>query len=397
MKFQFQSNLKYQLDSIKSVVDLFEGQQKLILATQSWLMGFALTYYHYQRKKILENRDLVTENNKITNPFKVDELDFCIQMETGTGKTYVYLRSIFDLHKKYGLNKFIIIVPSVAIRSGVLKTLEITKEHFQDLYTTQATVIEYDSKNIAKLKNGFCYNPKLSILVTTTSAFNSAENIINKERDNTNGEKLISLIAQTLPIIIMDEPQEGMDAKQTSKYINQFNPLAKLRYSATHKELKNLIYKLDSVEAYNQNLVKKIEVMSVFESGTESNLTLELQEIVTTSGYPEAKMELSVRQSDGTFKNKKLKIRDRDLLKQRTNNPVYDGWVVEKIMIDLFTKIGTIKFSNGKIFKVGDRLGVDTQAIFRSQIKYAIHTHFQKELSSGQWGSNQSAFFSSTK
>lgn len=379
MKFQFQSNLQYQIDAVFSVVKIFNGQSKISLRSSILADGVCSNYLNISEEKILENSNLISSQNKINYPESTNELDFTIEMETGTGKTYVYLRTIFELNKMYGLHKFIIIVPSVAVKAGVLKTLEITKQHFKELYSQLATTIEYDSKNIAKLKNGFCYSSNLSILVTTTAAFNSTNNIINQERDSTGGEKLIDLIAQTNPIIIMDEPQEGMDAEQTAKFIRNFNPLVKLRYSATHKVVKNLIYKLDSIDAYKQNLVKKIEILSVFESGTESNLTLELQDIITSKGFPEAKMTLAVRQADSTFKNKSVTLKNHDVLSEKTNNPVYAGWVVEKIQIDMNTKISTVRFSNGKIFKVGEKHGVDTISIFRSQIKYAIQNHFQKK------------------
>jgi type III restriction enzyme len=381
MKFQFQSNLQYQLDAILSVAMLFVGQSKISPKNTILADGVCANTLNISKTKLFENRDQIILKNKINLSESILEGDFTIEMETGTGKTYVYIRTVFELHKLYGLHKFIIIVPSVAVRAGVLKTLEITKSHLNELYSSNATVVEYDRKNIAKLKNGFCYNNGLSILVTTAAAFNSENNIINQERDSTGGEKLIDLIGQTNPIIIMDEPQEGMDAEQTAKYISKFNPLIKLRYSATHKIVKNLIYQLNSIDAYNQNLVKKIEILSVFESGTESNLTLELQDIITTKGNPEAKMLLAVRQSDGTFKNKTIAIKNKDVLQEKTNNPVYFGWVVEKVMFEgvFKTRIGLIKFSNGKIFKVGEKHGVDTIAIFRSQIKYAIQNHFQKK------------------
>jgi type III restriction enzyme len=379
MKLQFQSNLEYQIDAVNAVVQLFQGQSKVSPKESVLADGVCSNVLNIDEKRILENTKLVVELNKISNPESSEDLDFTIEMETGTGKTYVYLRTIFELHKLYGLHKFIIIVPSVAVRAGVLKTLESTKEHFKELYANTANVIEYDRKNIAKLKNGFCYSSNFSILVTTTAAFNSESNIINQVRDSTGGEKLIDLIAQTCPIIIMDEPQEGMDAEQTSKFIAKFNPLVKIRYSATHKVKKNIVYKLDSIEAYKQNLVKKIEILSVFESGSESNLTLELQEIITGKGFPEAKVLLSTRQVDGTFKNKLTTIKNRDILEQKTSNPVYAGWVVEKIQVDMFTKVGTIKFNNGKVFRVGEKHGIDTTAIFRSQIKYSIHNHFQKK------------------
>ena len=383
MQFRFQDNLEYQLRAIQSVTGLLKGQQKVspeqfsVDSTQVCTNQIYLT-----PEQIGQNRDEVISRNSIREPALQENLDFCVQMETGTGKTYVYLRTIYELHRLYGLHKFVIVVPSVAIRSGVLKTLQMTRSHFRDLYGLTPTVVDYNPKKstrVVDILNGFVRNAEVSILVMTTASFNSSKNLINTERDDTGNEQLLSLIAQTAPILIMDEPQEGMDAKQTKKYIERFNPLLKLRYSATHKVRSNVLYTLDPVEAYAQNLVKKIEVWSVFEVGTESNLTLAVQEVKPVRSSVTAKLTLSTRQKDGTFKNKDVRVKDRDVLSKLTDNPVYKGWIVEKVRINSVTKQGEVRFSNGRTFQEGQKLGVDTESIFRDQIKYAIQAHYEKK------------------
>ncbi|MBD3244390.1 MAG: DEAD/DEAH box helicase, partial [Candidatus Moranbacteria bacterium] len=164
MKFKFEPNLKYQIDAIDSVVGLFEGA--VYTRPEDRIFDVYKNVLKITKEKVLENRDKILKENEIDEDSakKSDELDFCVEMETGTGKTYVYLRTIFELYKKYGLSKFIITVPSVAIREGVLKTLEITKEHFKNLYNTKAQVIEYDSKKMNKVR-GFCFSNHLSIMV----------------------------------------------------------------------------------------------------------------------------------------------------------------------------------------------------------------------------------------
>jgi type III restriction enzyme len=183
-----------------------------------------------------------------------DRLELCIEMETGTGKTYVYLRTIFELFKQYDLKKFIILTPSIAIKEGVLKTLKITKEHFYKLYNLNAEIYEYNSKKLASTKS-FCQTNNLAILVINTQSFNKQENIIHQDRDS---GKIINDISEIKPIIIIDEPQE-MEGAKTLQAIEQFNPLFKLKYSATHKNIHNLIYRLSPFDAYNQSLVKQIE------------------------------------------------------------------------------------------------------------------------------------------
>ncbi len=380
MKFHFEPNLKFQKEAIKSVERLFDGA--VYARAEDRVFEVSKNILHISKEKILENRDKIFKQNEIEKELakKTDDLDFCIEMETGTGKTYVYLRTIFELYKKYGLNKFIIVVPSIAIREGVLKTLEITKEHFNNLYNTSAEVIEYDSKKLNKVR-GFCFSNHLSIMVMNTQAFNSDDNIINLERDANNGEKLINLIKRTRPIIIMDEPQEGMDSENMVERFKALNPLFKLRYSATHRLVKNLIYRLTPYDSYNQGLVKKIEVLSIHETNTQSNIHLEFVDIklFKDGKLPQAKLKVNFRLAGGDFKTKTALFKAGDDLETKTKNPVYKGWVVDRIRKDPFNDETSVVFSNGTELQKGKKHGFDKESIFREQIKRTIASHFNKK------------------
>ncbi|MBD3279247.1 MAG: DEAD/DEAH box helicase, partial [Candidatus Pacebacteria bacterium] len=278
MKFKFEPNLDYQQDAIKSVVDIFSGAP-FVKPEQAILSEVSANVLKISKEEVFKNRDKIIKNNKVENPHKDDELQFCIEMETGTGKTYVYLRSILELHQKYGLSKFIIVVPSIAVKEGVVKTLDITKDHFAELYNSLPyTYFEYDSSKINRVRN-FVFSNHLQIMVMNMQAFNTDDRIINQERDSNNGQRLIDMLEKISPVLILDEPQQGMDTKNMVRRRQKLNPLFTLRYSATHKVMKNLIYRLSPYDAYNQGLVKKVEVFSIHESNTQSNVYIEFEKI----------------------------------------------------------------------------------------------------------------------
>jgi type III restriction enzyme len=271
MKLHFDSNQEYQLDAIKAITDIFEGQPLSggdfefavssagVLLSENGL-GNRLTL---SEEQILENVKSIQQRNEIKD--KVSELhgmNFSVEMETGTGKTYVYLRTIYELNKLYGFKKFVIVVPSIAIREGVLKNLQITNEHFQSLYDKTAINFDiYDSKKVSHLR-GFASANTIQILILNIDAFAKDENIINKPNDKLTGKKPIEFIQSTRPFVIVDEPQ-NMETEIRKKAIENLNPLCTLRYSATHTNLYNLMYSLNPVKAYELGLVKQIEVDSV--------------------------------------------------------------------------------------------------------------------------------------
>lgn len=378
MKFKFEPNLKFQLDAINSVTGLFTGAP-FIKPEEVIFSEVASNVLKISQEEIFANRDEIIKNNGITNARKEDILDFCVEMETGTGKTYVYLRTILELHKKYGLSKFIIVVPSVAVKEGVIKTLDITKDHFEELYNSMPySFFEYDSRKINKVR-GFVFSNHLQIMVMNVQAFNTDDRIINQERDSNNGERLIDLIEKVSPVLILDEPQVGMDTVNTRSRRKKLNPLFTLRYSATHKIMKNLIYRLSPYDAYSQGLVKKIEVFSIYESNTQSNVYVEFEDIKLSSDKPQAKLKLSHRLASGDFKIKSGYFKDGDDLEKKTKNPVYKGWVIERILKDPLNGISKVKFSNGTSLTQGESHGIDKESIFREQIRWTIKKHFDKK------------------
>lgn len=379
MKIKFEPNLQFQKEAIDSVVRLFDGAP-YIRPEDRFMQEVSPNILKIDQAKIFENFDALVKENKIEQEKQAKDdqrMDFSVEMETGTGKTYIYLRTIVELYKTYGLSKFLIIVPSIAVKEGVMKTLEITKSHFKELYNENIEYFEYDSKKPTKIRH-YAYANNLNVMVTNIQAFNTDDRIINQERDNTNGQKLIELLKAVKPIIVMDEPQEGMDSPNMKQRITDLNPLFKLRYSATHKEPINLIYRLTPFDAYNQGLVKKIEVYSVSEENSQSNVEIEFKEIRFSTGKPEAVLGLQYKVGTN-FKIKDGIFKELDNLEDKTKNPTYKGWVVERIYKDLMDEVEKIKFSNGTELTRGSKHGWDKETIFREQIKWTIRRHFAKK------------------
>lgn len=381
MKFHFEPNLNHQLAAVKSVAGvsgIFQGAPYVRPEDRIWQGDVSSNVLNLPVETWLENAKRIADENDIEAPASSESADFTIEMETGTGKTYVYLRTIFELNKRYGLHKFIIVVPSVAIREGALEQLESTKQHFSEMFGTIAEVIQYNSKNLPKVQS-FCMSNHLSIMVMNKQAFDSDKKVINdEERDSGN---LLEQLQQVRPIIIIDEPQEGMDTPNMQKRLAAFNPLFKLRYSATHKHPKNVINRLDPYDAYNQGLVKKISVLSIYETNTQSNVAIECRKIVldkTGKKFPTAKVQVNTRLLNGDFKPKVITIKSHDDLEAKTNNPVYHGWIVENIgTTGIFDGDGYIKFTNGETIEEGAKQGSDKAAIFREQIRRSIQSHFR--------------------
>lgn len=277
MKLQFDKNLEYQHQAIASIVDLFRGQTPM-------QTNFTVSDYNGQvglfdtgngignrleldEEEILKNLQEVQLRNGLpqTKTLKAGNYDFDVEMETGTGKTYVYIRTILELHKKYGFSKFIIVVPSIAIKEGVYKSLQITKEHFQDLFdNTIYNYFVYDSGKLEQVRS-FAVSDNIEIMVINIDAFRrsfsdptkeSKANIIHRTNDRLNGMKPIELIQETRPFVIIDEPQSVDTTPKSKEAIKSLNPLCTLRYSATHVQKHNLVYKLDAVDSYNLELVK---------------------------------------------------------------------------------------------------------------------------------------------
>jgi len=383
MKLKFDSNQEFQIDAINSIVGLFEGQEQTTskAITGGGLLGIYPNILTLAKEEILSNTKKIQEKNKISNGEMVQDMDFSIEMETGTGKTYVYLRTVFELNKRYGWKKFIILVPSVAIREGVIKTLKITKEHFADLYNnTPYRFYEYQSKNISQVKH-FADSSNIEIMVMTVGAFNKDSNVLYSERDQMHGEQPISYIQKTNPILILDEPQ-NMEGEATKKALENFNSLFRLRYSATHKNIYNLVYQLAPYDAYQLGLVKKIEVFSVVDDeNSVSAPLLNLVEVKPSKSALKAQIEVIAKDDQGNGKKKKILVKQGDDLAKKTKNSGYEGYIVEDLTAEApdFGSIGSIRFRNNVLIKQGEGVGGNREDVLKEQISETIKLHFEKK------------------
>lgn len=407
MRFKFDPNQEFQLQAINSVINCFEGQEKTTAQTVAGfgLFGIYPNVLTLSAEEVRENiKKIKIQNNteEIKNGIKFNELgvayddpnytfdgeyigwkDISVEMETGTGKTYVYLRTIFELNQKYGWKKFIILVPSVAIREGVIKTLKITEDHFKELYAnTPFRFYEYQSKNISQVRH-FADSSVINIMVMTVGAFNKDANVLYGVRDQMQGEQPIEFIKKTNPILILDEPQ-NMEGEATKKALENFNALFRLRYSATHKNLYNLVHQLTPYDAYQLGLVKKIEVFSVTDddsgNSTPHMVFVEAKPAKTASGI-KAKTELAVADGDGNRKIKAINLKKGDDLVNITNNKAYNGYVVSNIDADApeFGSEGKVHFTNGFILSRGTAINQNKEDIWRRQISETIRLHIEKK------------------
>lgn len=369
MKITFEKNLAYQTDAVKSVVELFEGNKDGV-DNSGVVVKNALTLSNLELKSNLE-RIQHAIGGVTTHSLK----DFSIEMETGTGKTYTYIKTILELNSIYRFTKFIIIVPSVAIREGVLKTLSITKEHFKELYpTVNYTYFEYDSKLLVKVKD-FGRSTTLQIMVMTLDSFNKDGNVLNNVQDSFGGRP-IDVIAQTQPIVILDEPQ-NMTSELSKSSLATLNPLVCLRYSATHRELHNLIYKLTPYDAYDMGLVKQIKVCSVTKLDTQDPYIAYLgseQKSTATVAF------IEIIGGDGEKKKIKIKsdkkgIEDGGNLATLSKNPIYAGYLVDEFSKNDL-KISTV----GRVITLAkdEKLGSDKHAKYLL-IRETIKEHILKE------------------
>ena len=394
MKLHFDSNLDYQLDAINAVVDVFQGQsyeggssemldvdEKQMSIEQVSARGNVLSL---TKKRIVKNTMAVQERND-TIDAKSDDLNFSIEMETGTGKTYVYLRTTHELHQKYGWKKFIIVVPSVAIREGVMKNLEITREHFAAEYDNpEMNFYVWDSKKTGQARE-FATNDTLQIMVITIDSFAKAQNVMNRQSDY---GRPLDFIKATHPVVILDEPQ-NMETDIRRNAIASLNPLCTLRYSATHKHLYNLLYRLTPVDAYDKGLVKKIEVHSVQSEDNYNDAyinVLSLERQSKTRSF--AKIEVDASDEYG-LQRKIIKAFPGDDLEVKTGRSVYAGYYVESINHG----DNCVEFSNGKVVYVGQRDESLHDDIIKRQIELTIDDHFDKQRRLGSGVKVLSLFF----
>lgn len=404
MQIKFESELPYQQEAINAIVDIFQGQEVCTsnftvfspeyLAKQKTLdfnqIGYA-NKLQLNEAQILENTQKIQLRNglKPSLPAEVDvkNLDFSIEMETGTGKTYVYLRTIMEMNRQYGFTKFIIVVPSIPIKEGVYKSLQITESHFKEHYNNiRYKFFIYDSSRLNEIRD-FAVNDQLQIMVINIDAFRKSfenekdetksQNIIHRYNDRL-GYKPLQLIQDTRPVVVVDEPQTTLSTELAKKSVKNLNPLVMVRYSATHKEKLNLMYKLDAVDAYNKQLVKQIEVASVKVDGAAVDGAY--MKLVSVRNKPaiRAKVDLDILDR-GERKRKPKDLKKNDDLLEITRLQQYEGYIVN----DIYTQAGNeyIEFINGTILKLGESIGtVDDGLIKRMMIKKTIEEHLDKEL-----------------
>jgi len=381
LKLHFDPNQQFQLDAINSVVGVFEGQP-LNQGGFDTLFGDALfkdigigNRLVLDEDQILENVNTVQKMNGLAVSNSLDGMNFSVEMETGTGKTYVYLRTIYELNKKYGFKKFVIVVPSIAIREGVLKNLEITFDHFQNLYDkTPVNFVVYDSRRVSSLRN-FSDNNNIQILVINIDSFAKDENIINKPNDRLTGKKPVEFIQVTRPIVIVDEPQ-NMETEIRAKAIANLNPLCTLRYSATHTKRYNMVYSLDPVRAYDLGLVKQIEVDSVVTENDFNEAFIALEKVAATKTKTSAKIKIDVNTADGVKrKTVTAKVGD-DLYELSNKRDIYkSGYIINGIDVG----DGFIELANGETIFAGQARGGLTDDVMKVQIRKTIEEHFAKE------------------
>lgn len=399
MKLKFEANLEYQNQAISSIVDIFKGEKRKgsiftipNLATQGELITTSngiSNNLDLDKDEILENVKAIQLRNGLKQTEKLNTLDFDIEMETGTGKTYVYLKSIFELHKNYGFSKFIIVVPSIAIKEGVYKSLEITKEHFDNIYNNERyNYFIYNSKNPEDIRS-FATNDHISIMVINIDAFNkdfkdtdfkSKGNIIHRSIDKLNGLKPIELIQETNPFVIIDEPQSVDTTKKSKAAIKSLNPLAIFRFSATHVEKHSLIYKLDAVDAFDLELVKQIEVSSFESKDYHNNAYLLLKSVNNKKSPITTRIEMDVQGKNGIQRKIVTIKKGDDLFEKSGNRDVYDGYLVDEIYCEEGNEFVSFATNSTKLVKnvpVGD---VDTIALKEEQIVATIEEHLNKTL-----------------
>lgn len=393
MKLQFDPKQEYQLDAVQAAVDLFEGQpleksDYSVVLQRSQDSNGELFAGQVQTENGTGNALLLNEGSLLENLQTVqernlldvrDSLDawtwtdeggshwcphYSVEMETGTGKTYVYLRTIYELNRKYGFKKFIIVVPSVPVREGVLKNLEITRDHFRALYNNvEAEHTVYDSKRVSQLRQ-FATSNTVQILVINIDAFRKnftgteaekKSNVIYTERDGLNGMRPIEFIRATRPIVILDEPQSVDNTEKAQQAIQALNPLCTLRYSATHKNLYNQIYSLDPIRAYELRLVKQIVVASVTSENSHNEAFVRLVKVDNKNGI-KAQIEIDVEQAEGV-KRKKVMVKNGDDIHYKSGErSLYaTGYQIAEINAEPGNEF--ILLSNGRRLTLGQEIG----------------------------------------
>ena len=412
MKFKFKIQ-QYQTDAVESTVNVFAGQpsktnmqyrRDLGKQKQQLKAEFEEEYVGYRNADVELNTSQLLENihqQQVLNDIPLspslaatNDLGACsldVEMETGTGKTYVYIKTMFELNKRYGWSKFIVVVPSIAIREGVYKSFTMLDEHFMELYGKKARYFIYNSNNLTQI-DSFSSDASINVMIINVQAFNTSfkEGAANKEariiyskRDDFQSRRPIDVIAANRPVIIMDEPQK-MEGEATQKALRNFKPLFVLNYSATHKTSHNCIYALDAYDAYKQRLVKKIQVKGITVQnllGTQSYIYFD-SIILSKNHAPVVKLEIEVKGASST-RRQLCKFEQGDSLFAVSQLPAYKDFVITEII----PQTNTIHFQNGQSLRQGEVMGdVSEKAIQLIQVRETIKSHFEKERALFQQG-----------
>lgn len=393
MKILFDPAQAFQADAIRAVVDIFAGQrpaggafeaQPVAAADELVAELGAGNRLDLSREQLEANFRAVQARTFATHAKELrEELaatpwagpHFSVEMETGTGKTYVYLRTILELHARYGWRKFVIVVPSVAIREGVMTSVELMRDHFRSLYDNaplEAWV--YDSAQVSRLRH-FHGSPGLQILVLNIQAFDKASNILNNPHDRMGGKRPVEFVQAARPVVVLDEPQ-NLESEGARAAIASLDPLCTLRYSATHRHVYNLVYQLDPVRAFELRLVKAIEVDSVREEGDFNRPYVRFKKAMPGAKGITAKVELDVQTATG-IQRKDVTLKHGDDLAAKTKRAFYAGLRVRGIDAQPGReRIDLGQFSLG----LGEGSGVLDDAIQRVQVRQTIRRHLEKEL-----------------
>ena len=403
MKLKFDPSLEYQQDAVNAAVRAFEGQPFVQTGAMAFLSlqigGLFQTELGMANRLVLPEEDIlknvhaIQEANDIEKTAALQGRDFSIEMETGTGKTYVYLRTIFELNKLYGFKKFIIVVPSVAIREGVLKSIDVTKEHFQTLYEkVPFDHFVYDSRRLGKVRQ-FATGNQIQIMVINIQSFQKDVadkdlsemtedelrklNVINRENDRMSGRRPIEFIQAASPIVIIDEPQSVDNTEKSRRAIRNLHPLFTLRYSATHRNPYNLLYKLDPIRAYDLRLVKRIEVASIREENSFNDGYVKLLRTDNTNGI-KAQLEIHKDGPAGPKASRVWVKQGDDLFIKSSEREIYrDGYIVQHIDCTLGSE--TVEFNQGRFLGLGQAIGGLGDDVMRAQVYETVEQHLKKE------------------
>lgn len=376
MQLKFE-HLTYQKDAISAIVNLFQGEPN---HTQSFELTSNGGSPIVANRLDLNHGEIQKNLKAVQNRFRQPEtqlgqygLNFTVEMETGTGKTYVYLRTIFELNQQYGWRKFVIVVPSVAIREGVLQSIRATKTHFETEFNKPIVHADiYRSERLNALRH-FAQSSHIEILIMNIDAFKKEDNVI--KRMNESGEIPIQNISQTRPIVLIDEPQ-NMETDLAKQAIDALSPLFVLRYSATHKQPYHKVFSLNPIEAYNQKLVKQIEVKSVLAKNDVNGTYVALKEFVSGKRKLTAKVEIHFQNQKETKKKTVSVVSGDDLFDKSGNHEMYrHGFIIN----DLDAENGTLALSNGTVLTLGEDQDVIRDEIMKNQMAATIKEHLQKE------------------